>query len=416
MAESKKKRSKPERVSGITNAKDRREALDVYIRAFTGSAHMENHMCRSLWRGALGDMDYTRVAVADGRVVSAVTMGPRMIRFGPVTVPAMTIGPVGTHDHHRKQGYGLAAMNDATKYMRENGFLVAYLQGIPNYYHRYGYYPYMARTSATLDRENAKKEGAAGKLRAMTREDLPKVAKLYESATAGRICASVRDSELWGWLFRYGTKTWLFRSPRVIIDGAGRLCGYLTVDSKDRLDISEVIVRQDEASHRAALGAIVREARRREVKQISLAIPWDEPLAVFLRQYVGCEFKMSSNPTGDLLLKIVDFPALMQKLQPLFTRRRRAARSGLPEVGFTLASEIGSVGFTVGRSNVSVGPPVRGTRAYIPQRWLSGLLTGYYPVKDIAPRKKASIPSRLLPVLDILFPAGWPWTFKGDNY
>ena len=416
MAEPKKKKSRPERVSGITNAKDRREVLDVYIRAFTNRGFMENHMGRSLWRGALGKMEHTRVAVADGQVVSAVTMGPRMMRFGPVAVPAMTIGPVGTHDHHRKQGYGFAAMNDATKYMEENGFLIAYLQGIPNYYHRYGYYPYMARTSATFGRENAKKEGLAGKMRAMTREDLPKVAKLYESVTAGRICASVRDSELWQWLLRYGTKTWLFRSPKVIIDGGGRLCGYLTIDSKDRLDVREVIVRQDEASHRAALGAIVREARRREAKEISLTIPWDEPLAVFIRQYVGCEFKMSGNPTGDLVLKVVDFPALMQKLEPLFTQRWKAARSSLPEVRFTLAAEIGSVGFTVGHNNVRVGPPVKGSRVYIPQRWLSGLLTGYYSIKDIAPRKKASIPSRLLPVMEILFPAGWPWTFKADNY
>jgi len=63
-----------------------------------------------------------------------------------------------------------------------------------------------------------------------------------------------------------------------------------------------------------------------------------------------------------------------------------------------------------------IGEPSKGPRAFVPQRWLSGLLTGYYTPRDIAPRTGAAIPARLLPALNILFPAGWPFVYQGDDY
>jgi len=418
MTRSKKKsaRLQPERVSGITNAKDRRETLDVYLRAFTNRGFMEEHMDGSLWRGAFADMDHTRVAVADGRVVSAMTMGRRMIRFGPVAVPATTIGPVGTHDHYRKKGYSFAAMDDASDYMKENGFLLAYLQGIPNYYYRYGYYPYGTGSRLEFDRNAAKTAASEGRLVAMTRRHAGDIRRIYDRATADRACAAVRDTELWDWLLSYGRKSWLFRYPRAILNAEQQVCGYVTGGARHNFNIREIVVKPDEASCRAALGAIVREGKRLEVKRISLPVPWDDALAVFVRQHVDCEFKMWSNTTGGLLMKVVDFPALMRKLEPLFTRRWKAAQTSLPRTQFTLATEIGSVGLTICRDSVRVGSPVRGSRARVPQRWLSGLITGYHAARDIAPREGASIPARLLPVMEILFPSGWPWVYQADNY
>jgi predicted acetyltransferase len=404
-----------QRVSGITSAKDRSEALESIVRAFS-NMHMETHMLRSLWRGTFGDPEHTRIAVADGRVVSAVVMGRRMIRFGSVAVPAMTVGPVGTHDHHRKQGYSFAAMNDASKHMEENGFLVAYLGGIPNYYNRYGYYPWGAGGGLEFGRDDAKKEALPGRLRAMKREDLPAVRRIYDKTTANRTCASVRDAELWDWLLRWGTKTWLFGSPSVILDANKRICGYFTGERKQGFSAGEIIVKQNEPSCRAALGALVREARRHEVKRIWLNIPCDDALAVFIRQYVGCEIKLHANATGGMLMKIVDFPALMRRLQPELTRRRQAAGRDLPKTQFTLATEIGAVGLAITRSGVEVGKPAGRARVRIPQRWLSGMFTGYHAIKDIAPRAGASIPSRLIPVMEALFPAGWPYVYKADSY
>ena len=83
---------------------------------------------------------------------------------------------------------------------------------------------------------------------------------------------------------------------------------------------------------------------------------------------------------------------------------------------FTMESEIGEVGFRVGKEGVRLGDAVKGPRVVIPQRWLSGLLTGYHAVRDIAPRKGASIPPALLSAMEALFPTGWAFVYQGDNY
>ncbi len=373
-------------------------------------------MDRGLFKRPVFDPQHTRVAVADGRVVSAVTMGRRVIRFGPVEVPAMTVGPVGTHDAYRKRGYGAATMHDASRYMQENGYLVAYLQGIPNYYYRFGYYPYMAPGHVRIGRDDAKREARPGTLRAMTKVDVPAVRRLYDRAAAGRICAAARDKDVWDWLMGPGRRTWLFRKPQVILDGRRRLCGYVTAGRETEPGRGEIVVRPDEASCRAALGALARDARRRERKEIVLSMPWDDAMAVFIRQHVGGEFRMWSNPTGGALLKVVDFPGLIQRLEPLLSQRWRRARSSVRGVTFTLASEIGEVGLALSGRSVKVGKATGRPVVRIPQRLLSGLLTGYHAVRHVAAMKGASVPADLMPVMETLFPTGWPFVYFGDNY
>jgi predicted N-acetyltransferase YhbS len=404
-------------VSALAKPKDRAEALETIGRSFSGVERMERHMVRGLWQGPAVNPEDTRVVVVDGRVVSTVVMTPRTIRFGPVTAAAMTVGPVATHDRYRKRNFASLSMQDATRSMKERGILVAYLQGISDFYYRFGYYPYLARSSAKFSRENAAKVSLAGRLRTLTKRDLPAVRRLYDAASADRICAAVRDQDTWNWLLDFGTNTWVFSSPRVILDSRGAPCGYVTTSDRDGFSAREIVVKQDEKSLRVALGALVREAKRREAKEITLnRLPWDDPLAVYLRQYVGAEFTLGSNPTGGPLMLIVDFPTLMKTLEPLFSKRWAEAHSALRPTSFTLASETGSVRLQVSGKGVTVSDPGSTPTVKVPQRWLSGLLTGYYSVDDVASRDGARIPSELKPVLNILFPKGWPFVYQGDDF
>ncbi len=194
------------------------------------------------------------------------------------------------------------------------------------------------------------------------------------------------------------------------------MCGYTTVSIGSRWNQGEVVVRQDEAACRSALSALAGEARRAEAKEIAIHLPWDDALSVLLRQFVGADFKMSANATGGALMKVVDFPALMKRLQPLFSRRWQAANTALPGARFTLETEGGAVGITAGPEGVAVEEAGKGRRVVVPRRWLSGLLTGYYTARQVAPRQGATVPKELMPAMDVLFPAGWPFVYQGDNY
>jgi len=409
-------RAAPERVSGLQSEKDRREALEVFGRAFSDPAGMERHVGECLWRGPTFDPEHTRIAVADGRVVSGLVMGPRTIRFGPARVPAMTIGPVGTHDRYRGRGYMAATMRDAAEYMRRSGILIAYLQGIADFYYRFGYYPFMAPGHVRFQRKDAERQSLPGRLRTMRRTDLARVRRLYDCAVAWRLCAAARDATVWGWLLGPGRRSWTFPGPRLILDKRGALRGYVTLRAGTDFGVGEIVTRRDEQSCRVALGAIAREARRREATEIALPLPWDDPLAVFLRHQVGAEFRLRSHPTGGALMMIVDFPALMRRLQPLFEARWRSFGGQPSGVRLNIESEIGAVGIAADRGGVRVGRAGKGPRVRVPRRWLSGLLTGYHRPADIARRKGARIPSDLMPAMEALFPAAWPWVYQGDNY
>ncbi len=202
----------------------------------------------------------------------------------------------------------------------------------------------------------------------------------------------------------------------MILDERGRLCGYMTQADGQQLVSGDLVVRGSEANCRVALGALVREAKRREQKEIVLPLPWDDEFAVFLRQHVEAEFGMRTAPNAGQLMKVVDFPSLMRRLEPLLALRWRSARSALPPARFALLSEVGEVGLSVSEGRLRVGDPVPGPRVRIPQRWLSGLLTGYYSVREVALRKGAAVPVELLPVMDVLFPKGWPFVCRADRY
>lgn len=403
-------------LGGLRHAQDRREAAETIGRAFGHPADMEDNLHNGLWRGSIFNPEHTRIAVADGRVVSAVVMGPRRIRFGPISVPAMTLGPVATHDRYSKKGYAAATMKEATQYMQVSGFRLAYLHGIQNFYYRFGYYPFRTPCQSTFKRESAEKESLPGRLRSMNRSDLPQVRRIYNAVTAGRTCTADRDNVVWDWLIGPGRRTGRFREPKVILDERGMIRGYLVMNLTGQPIARECVVRQDEASCRATLGALVRESRRRESSEIKVYLPWDDHFGVFLRQFIGAEFTMNTNPDGGNLMKVVNFPALMKEIEPLFAQRLRAATVRQPRTKFSIRSEIGAVGLTLGGRSIRIGDPLQNCPAVrIPQRWLSGLLSGYYSIDEI-PARGTKVPASLKPLMRILFPTGWPWVNQGDDY
>lgn len=407
---------KIQRSSGLKSPEERSEALDILVRAFNAPLRMEKHITKAVWQEPIFDPEDTRIVVAGGHVVSVVVLGPRMLRFGPAKVPAMTVGPVATHDGCRAMGYGSAAMNDATEYMRKKGVVLAYMQGLRGYYHRFGYFPFSMTAAIKFDRKEAARLAKPGWLRTMTLKDVERLRVLYEKAMADRICVAARDRIVWEWLIKRGVNSWIFEGPKTIVDARGKLCGYLTLNPEGGFGVREFVVANDEHAWRVALGAVVREAKRREANEIDLPMIWGDPMAVFLRQSVRAESKTRTSPDGAQLMMIVDFPALMRLLEPLLTKRWKKANPALRNVRFTIVSGIGSVGITAGRSGIRVGKPVEGPHVHIARQWLSGLVSGLYSVRDIVGREGVRIPASALPALEILFPAGWPFIFRGDHY
>jgi hypothetical protein len=272
-----------------------------------------------------------------------------------------------------------------------------------------------------IQRKDAEKEMKPGKLRRMRKSDIRAVRRVYSEATKSRIGSAVRTADVWDWLLNAATKTWLFKEPMLILDTNERVCGYLTGPSNSHSRFAEIVVKPTEVAQRSALGAIVKHAKKREWQDIELPLPWDDPFAVFLRQHLRAETVLSSGSTGGALMKIVDFPTLMKRLEPLFQSRWRAGTGSKRQI--RIVSDIGKCMIQTSPTGVRVldfatgnASAAYGVVAKIPSLWLSGLITGYYSAGDIVQRKEVSIPSDVFDELDMLFPSGWPFVYQGDNY
>lgn len=402
-----------ERVGGFSCVREKREALDTIVKAFAPS-QWQPLAAASIWRPPVSDPGLTRVAIADGRVVSVAVLGRRHLRFGPCLIPAMTIGPVATHPDYEGQGFGTAVMGDVAAFMARCRAHLGYIQGIPGFYSRFGYYSYLAKSKIVVQRAAMEPFLGRGVLRRMKPEDLPDVRRIYNHATSRRTCAARRDAATWTWLTR-SRRNALFFEPRVIQDREGITAGYVTFDPVDPFHVREVVVRQDPVACAAALGAICRAAARKHAQEVELKLPWDGALMTFCRQRVGGVFHAYCNPTGGSLMRIVDFPRLMKSLEPLLSERIRAAdRRFSGRMRLVAGTE--SVGLRLDKGTVSTGRANGGPALVVPERWLPGLLTGYCTPDDLRLTEGVAVPPTLRSLLSVLFPRCWPFVYQGDNY
>jgi len=430
---------KLEYVGAMRTQAEREQAIDLASRSFSTYENMTSHLGRVALADGTYDPELTRIVRADGKVVAAVVMTPRTVRFGPARVSAVSIGPICTDSRYRKRGYASVGMRDAVRLLRERGFLIAYLGGIPNFYHRFGFYPYRWSYSLKVRATDAIRAGASGRLRKLAPRDRQAASRLYSRVFADRLCSADRGADLWDCLLVRAARHsfWLFNNPRALLDARGRFIGYFTSGtSGETLSCQETVVEPRVASFRSALGAIGRLARKSDKATVEFWMPPDDPLAAWLAAHVPTRIEMGAHPTGGPLMCVVSFGSLMAALKPLFEQRLRESEYVGKPLALTLRSGDGAVGLSwrarsekrdryilpVGPSGAPhkmylslFSPPARGPVASVPPRYLSGVLTGFYDVRAVAAYQGVLIPERLLRPMSILFPVGHAMVVRGDD-
>jgi predicted acetyltransferase len=153
------------------------------------------------------------------------------MRIGDVPVRCGGIGGVTTEVAYREKGYSRRVLEDSTAFMKESGYHLGALFGIPDYYSKFGYVSAFVSSESSVDTRDAEAVSARHraavaryKVRDFCPEDAPAVIGLYDTLTARRTGTVVRDPIKWqslrprgGWSPRMGTF--------VLLDG-DRIVGY----------------------------------------------------------------------------------------------------------------------------------------------------------------------------------------------
>jgi len=358
-----------------------------------------------------------RELVVGGEAVSELVVVDYRMRLLEAEVRMAGIGGVHTRPRHRMRGYMRALMEDALDYMKEQGYDVSMLFGIPNFYERFGYVSCLAEYRITVSTREAERGGArlpgysTARLR---RSDFAELVALYNQSNRRRSCSAIRDERLFT-RFPKGSRYNQEADAFAVRDSDGRLAAYAAYDrSEDALNVVEV-ESQGAACYPFLLYRFARMAIGRRCGQITFFLPPDHSFVEFLRLR-GCEVVARYPTSGGGMMRVINQDSLFAKLQGSF--RDRLGCSQLRDEGLKLefTTDLGTTQVVLGAAGEGRAGGGRTYRLQMPQQRLMQLLVGYGGVDGLLGEADVQAPAGAALVLKALFAGPHAYLYQADRF
>lgn len=354
--------------------------------------------------------------VDEGEEVARLTVEKREMRLGSAWVRMGGIASVRTSPRHRNKGYGRKLMEGTVDYMREEGFVVSILFGVPAFYHRVGYATVLLRKSIARVRTEAAEELAgSSSVRVITGGEEQSVLAVYETEIGSRTGAVKRSKAAFApW---YNEADEWFQEPRRILvaEEDGEPVAYI-LGEQGWLEHSEWYARPFEiavppgkiaTAGQSLLRALAGEARERRAEWLELELPPDAALLSILRTIGYTQETVYSHNQGGMG-RIVNLAGLAT-----------AMTAGVREQVETWESEdqVGKVAFVCGSENAEIDVGAGRTLTIsLPQQNLLQLLMGYRSIAELRLEYPACVTEGDAALVDSLFPRGYPYMWNLDHF
>ena len=213
--------------------------------------------------------------------VSRLWISEHKMRFG-AALPKM--GGLGTNVEHRWKGYSRRVMEDSIALIREHGFDVAMLFGIPNFYAKFGYATTLPEVRIAFNAADAEEAISSYQIQKFETRDAAKVLEIYAANNAEQTGTPVRYAARWR-EFKMGN-SWSERAAAfVIVDEADEAIGYFVCDDTEKHCTLSDIGFQSRTVFETIAHFLADYASRMGVARIECAMPPDYPFAIFCRRY-----------------------------------------------------------------------------------------------------------------------------------
>ncbi len=391
-----------------------RDAQDVErLAAFSGAVHGEGvaDMTREL---ILNHPDtrpehwlYVEDPVRD-EIVSSLCLVPWTLDYEGVSLQAGEMGIVGTREDHRHQGLVRAQAARHGALLREGGFHLSHIQGIPYFYRQFGYeyaLPLEGGWRLELDMVRGAAEPPTHSCQLATAQDVGTLCQLYERATSDLAVHTERDEDIWRYLIGPSTRTEMAAETWLVLDRHDQRVAYLRVPGSGFGE--GLIVNEASPLDAGATTAVLRQLKAwcvdRGKPYIRLCLPETHTLVQAAR-YLGAH----SLGYYAWQIKFVDIPRLLSRIGPVLERRiAHSPFAGLSEdVCLNLYREAYMLTFGEGRlADVeSIGFSEQGG-IRVPPPLLAPLVLGYRSREELTQAyRDVSVSSQWQPVVDVLFP------------
>ncbi len=370
------------------------------------------------WRGAF----------IDDRPVGGYIMHEREMRAGTARLPAACIGSVVTDPAHRMSGVGRALMLDAIAYARQRNHALLLLNGIPDFYHRFGYVDVLDLTEHHLAHAAvAALAPSPYRTRPVHETDAAAVLSLHERQYGQYTGSFERDLAAQQHRLRDDLGPW----PMVLaLDEHDTPRGYLEAHRGEVYRATEVT-----ADNWAAASALVHAHARlaadagETTANLRWPLPPDSPILTDLidnlalpstsrRERVttlsSVESRTYHHPNAGWLARPAQIGVLLDALLPVW--RERWTASSRPWHGKLTLEVAGDSRTLVLDGELRVHHLYGEMAVRLTPASLVQLVFGYRDAKHVAKRAGNRISKEMVPVLQVLFPPGHAWIPGTDEF
>jgi len=349
-----------------------------------------------------GDWNNSRAVLVDGQIASHVRNYDRVVRWGSGTMHCGGMGDVGTHDDHRRKGYGLLLLNDAIEQYEGWGCgLSMILSGVFEFYRAGGWERFPTYSYSVDVRPDWVKASDDYRVRRFNRfQDLDRVAEIYDAYNRNSPLTLVRDNEYWRQHFSWTRRC--VEHAFYVAEIDGDVVAYMRGDGVNVAETGYLDGHYDAAV--TLLEAEMRLARSRSAREMTIQLPPQEPMVDMLK-----DLRTSTRLGETTLLRIVNLKRLLDGLVPDFeTRLKECDHPTSPSgsLGFDSGGYQATATVDGGSVTVVDGLAAGAEVIVLKQRQMFGLMAGSGEPVSLAVSKQAR------DLVDVLFPqrnpTWWP--------
>jgi GNAT superfamily N-acetyltransferase len=241
-----------------------------------------------------------RGAFRGDELLGGYVIHERWLLIGGARLLTACIGGVVVREEARKLGIGRALMEDAIAFAERERHALLLLDGIPNFYQRFGYADVFDPTRHAIERAAVPRlEPSAYAVRAARPDDAEALLDLYRRhfGTFDRTIEEMR------WRLPGGG-----RHPIAAVDASGRLRGYMVGPGGDHRERTYEVAADDWP---AALALLHHHAQLSDAEELVWAIPPHAPLLAWLRDRFPVVSTRTNTPNGDWMARVGHLPTLL---------------------------------------------------------------------------------------------------------
>lgn len=397
---------------GVESDEELRLANDLMAKV-----HMADYFAALNWLETSGvgypsfRREHTRIALWRGELAGSLRMNTETLRLGEARLKTGGFGWVTTQPRYRQKGICRTLVLDTLEYMRNHGYHISLLFGIPNFYHRFGFATVLADYTISMELEEASTiPHLTHRLREAKPGDIPAIQRIHNANDVDAACSALRTSA-------HLTNKWAHaaKTLRVLANGQGKVVAYFMA-RKDgaHLSVDEVGISEPGLCD-AVLAACARMAADETVGRIHFLVPPTHLFARFLLQYKSShEMRVTHDEGG--MLAFVNLVETLESMTPEWERLIAASslRDARAEVTFLVDGEAFRV--RTHRGAVDVSATSGRNRVSFTTAELMFLVTGCRYVEDILASRRRILSAETRELLSALFPRRAPYVWTFDRF